>query len=303
MGYLYGFITWEGVNINALAGKGHSLNICSSDGESKQCWTNQKIRKYCDDLLYSSVSNFVNSSFHKAFIYGCDPSLCCCWAVRLQCCPGSVEVEHCFCTSNTFLSCKMSELFVFTRAQKTVRQATSHLQWLVVASFLLLMSSHTRTDNIFFQYFMFYELKGQNNSKLGLRKMDTEYLGSRLYSSTPPQFVRGFTFSFPSLFAVGWQQQTPLYSSTFTTGFLVSQLGWYPGNAYNGGSSPNRCFLVTRYICSYGFYTVGVFLFVLYLSDSLALTTARSLLLQIYTISQMTAKALFSWAEMQFIVS
>lgn len=133
--------------------------------------------------------------------------------------------------------------------------------------------------------------------------MDTEYLGSRLYSSTPPQFVRGFTFSFPSLFAVGWQQQTPLYSSTFTTGFLVSQLGWYPGNRYNGGSSPSRCFLVTRCICNYGFYTVGVFLFVLFLSDSLAFTTARSLLLQIYTISQMTAKALFSWAEIQFIVS
>lgn len=105
---------------------------------------------------------------------------------------------------------------------------------------------------------MFYELEGhraQKSSELGLHEMDTEYLGSRSPCSTTPQFVRGFNFSFPSLFAVGWQQQTPLSSSTTTTGFLVLQLGWYPGNTYNYGSSPSRWCLVTKGICSYGSYT------------------------------------------------
>lgn len=150
---------------------------------------------------------------------------------------------------------------------------------------------------------MFYELIGQrpkNSLELGFHKMDTEYLGSRSPCSTPLQFVRGFNFSFLSLFAVGWQQQTPLSSSTSTTGFLVLQLGWYPGNTYNYGSSPRRWCLVNKDICSYGSYPDFLNFF---LSVSLTFITARSLLLQIYTISQMTPKELFSWAEIQFIVS
>lgn len=147
---------------------------------------------------------------------------------------------------------------------------------------------------------MFYELKGhraQDSSELGLHKMDMVYLGSRSPCSTPLQFVSLLIFH-SLLFAVGWQQQTPLSSSTITTGFLVSQLGWYPGNTYNYGSSPSRWCLVTKDVCSYGSYTDFFFL-----SDSLAFITARSLLLQIYTVSQMTPKELFSWAEIQFIVS
>lgn len=104
---------------------------------------------------------------------------------------------------------------------------------------------------------MFYELEGhraQKSSELGLHKW-TQSIWEAGHPAPQLCSFRGFNFSFPSLFAVSWQQQTPLSSSTITTGFLVLQLGWYPGNTYNYGSSPSRWYLVTKDICSYGSYT------------------------------------------------
>jgi len=41
-------------------------------------------------------------------------------------------INYGFFTSNTFSFCKMAKFFIFIKAWKTIRQATSYLQWLLL---------------------------------------------------------------------------------------------------------------------------------------------------------------------------